>query len=163
MLHVTNETMKKNILIISASILFVFAATGCETQGDDNTIPCPDNASCQVMPDKSIIISYNQPIALSEAINALPPGYGISRMTAIESEHYFTVAYPSPNLDIHQIILNYQDARDENLEELINIQDDTLDRRSSEDSEYINSLREGVDKLNAIKKTCYLGTSPISL
>ena len=45
MLHVTNNTMKKTILIISASILFVFAATGCKdaykvnpTSSNNNTV-----------------------------------------------------------------------------------------------------------------------------
>lgn len=167
MLHVTKQTMKKIAILITTLALFTFATAGCEEtntasreNGNTNTVVqdaiCPDNASCQAMPDGSIIIHYNTPIALEEAIVALPSGYGISRVTAIENEHSFTVAFQEVSLDVDQIIVDYQDTRDENLEDLIVIQNNTFDRRSSKenaDQEYAAALQEGVNQLKEIKST----------
>jgi len=160
--------MKKTTLVIATMALFIFVSAGCEetntasseNENDNNTVVqdaiCPDNASCQAMPDGSIIIHYNTPIALEEAIVALPSGYGISRLTAIENEHSFTVAFQEASLDVDQMIVDYQDTRDENLEDLIVIQNNTFDRRSSEenaDQEYAVALQEGVNQLKEIKST----------
>ncbi len=170
MLHVTNNTMKKSALTIL--VLLILSTIGCgdaykadsnNNIPDENT-PCPENASCQILPDNSILINYNEEVELNEAIEKLPSGYGIIRMTAVENEHFFTAAFPESTLDINLLIDEYQDARNQNLDELISIQNDSMKRLNQEDTPdetYLNSIQTGIDKLNSIKTTAVTPTLKI--
>ena len=154
MLYLMNHVMKKIILFFSVFALFL--AAGCDKKssgGKTSEIPCPDNASCYVLPDNSIIISYNSLITLNEAVATLPTGYGILRTTSFELDKYsYETAFTEATVDVNFILDEYREARNKFVGAHLSVESNLYESHLQKEGfqSYAESERILVDDLTTI-------------
>lgn len=154
MLYLMSNVMKKIVLFFSIFVFFV--VVGCDkksSSGNTSEIPCPDNASCYVMPDNSIIISYNSLTTLNEAVATLPSGYGILRTTSIELDRYsYETAFTEATVDMNFILDEYRKARNEFVDAHLSVENNLYESHLQKEGfqSYAEAERILVDDLTTI-------------
>ncbi len=138
--------MKKTILIISASILFVFAATGCE----DVYKVSWENSNTDEQAQQTINVNPSK--TLAEIVSKMNGDLVIDHLVIIEDgnrELDFQLVPSSGKLD--DIVSQYQQAYQKNIELIKKLLPDNprdLETQAATDQE-----REALDNLNSMPKT----------
>ncbi len=137
MLHVITNTMKKTAIIISTLTLFVFATAGCKDAYKAN----PDNNNNNTVVQEIKKISFNPPKTLIEVVEGLDSNSSIIQLSSVEpSGTTMKVALTQPYSDVEGILLEYNQARDEQLKL-------TQDSNKRDLGHFSNSQLEGAEKM----------------